>query len=98
MSFTLPDLNESAAIAIFGSFIIYNLLALPKLIRELIFYSKNNWNLQAESSHRIPFQDRFRQQYPKASIGYIKIRVLMMQCLMGLAPIFWTLVGHSNQH
>ena len=84
-------LNNVAAIIILGTFILYNLLALPKLIRELLFYSKHGWNFRVESPQKIPLQEGFRQKFSFMPIGIIKIRVFATQVVIALGPIAWLL-------
>ena len=83
------SLNQIVATIVLSSFILYNLLALPKLIRELIFYSRNGWNLKIESPQQIPLQDGFRGRFAFLPIGFVKLKVLFLQTIMGIVPLWW---------
>ena len=84
MSITL---NNIVAVAILGGFMLFNLAALPKLIKELVFYSNCGWDLRQESPQKIILQDGFAQRFRYLPIGLIKIRVLVTQLIMGLLPL-----------
>ena len=74
------------ALALMLAFMIFGISAIPALIRELIFYNSNNWDLSKDSQRPMAFQASFVKKFEKMSVGQIKLRALVTRIVMGAMP------------
>jgi hypothetical protein len=76
---------------IFGSLLVlaliaFNLPAIPKLYKELVFYGSNQWNMKLDSGRPVLLQDRLMVRFSKLPLGLIKLGVLANQIVFLLMP------------
>ena len=74
------------AFALMFAFMIIGISAIPALVRELIFYNSNSWDLSKDSQRPIAFQASFVKKFKKMSVGQIKLRALVTRIFMGAMP------------
>ena len=78
-------------------FIAVNLPAIPKFIRELLFYRANAWDFAKKSSNRVVLQEPLSQKFSFLPIGVLKLLVLSTQIGFVCAPFLAILQGYLSQ-
>ena len=75
------------AIVVLLSVVTFGFSAIPSLIRELVFYSLNRWNLNKDSKKPVAFQAAFMDKFEGMPVGKIKLRILVSRVGIGAVPI-----------
>ena len=79
--------NQLLASAIILALMGFNFPAIPKLFRELVFYSKCGWKFTEDSGTSFWLQDQLVDRYSFLPIGVIKLMVLSTQVWFFCAPL-----------
>jgi hypothetical protein len=78
--------NQAFASILLLALISYNLPAIPRLYRELAFYSSKNWDMSLDSGQQVPLLN-FAPHHKSLPIGKQKLLVLGGQILFIVMPI-----------
>jgi hypothetical protein len=88
------SLNTIFATLLLLFIITIALSRIPHLVFEVMFYTKNKWNLSLESGRDVWKQKDFLKKFSFLPVGDIKFLVLVNQVLIGVVVIaFWVNSG-----
>ena len=92
---TITFNNIFAAIVLIA-FMGFNLAAIPKLFRQVLFYKSFAWDFSKDSGRVVIFQDGLANRFSSLPIGFVKMKVLLTQIIIGLLPLLmvWNGLHH----